>query len=74
MAMSTLVSFTIPATAFLEVVEGVRTPFLRRLASKARIASYNARTEACATSMAGDRPFTAAGVDGERSLSLDASR
>lgn len=69
MAVSKLVSFTIPADAFLEAIEGVRTPSLRRLVSKARIASYNADIEARAQqSIGAERPFTAAGVEGERSL------
>lgn len=69
---TTLLRFcTIPVMAFVEAIGGVCTEVLRRLASKARITSHDVHMGA---SSAGHRPFTAEGVDGERSVSRNRSR
>lgn len=61
----------IPVLAFLEAIDGVCTEALRRLASKARIASRDVHMGA---SSADHRPFTAEGVDGKRPVSGNRSR
>ncbi|CBJ26997.1 hypothetical protein Esi_0051_0101 [Ectocarpus siliculosus] len=56
--------FAIPAEAFLRAIDGVWTEPLYRLRSRARVVGHGCRADSAGQ----ERPLTAAGIGGERSL------